>query len=151
MLASIEAGLPYGVLAGNHDVGQNLEDYSIYSQFFGEDRFADNPWYGGSYQDNRGHYDLFSAGGIDFIVVSMGWGPNDESIAWMNEVLAQHPDRVAFINLHEYMLTTGGLGPIPSRSSMRLWQRTRMFRLSCPVTTMTLTPVTIRSMMMVMA
>lgn len=30
-------------------------------------------------------------------------------------VLADHSDRVAFINLHEYMLTISGLGPIPQR------------------------------------
>ncbi|MET0304199.1 MAG: lamin tail domain-containing protein [Microbacteriaceae bacterium] len=110
-----EAGLPYGVLAGNHDVGGALEDYSVYSQFFGEARFADNPWYGGSYQDNRGHYDLVSAGGIDFLMLYMGWGPTDESIAWMNEVLAAHPERIAIVNLHEFMLTTGGLGPVPQQ------------------------------------
>ncbi|WP_155376089.1 lamin tail domain-containing protein [Cellulomonas sp. JZ18] len=110
-----EAGLPYGVLAGNHDVGIFDWDYTAYSQFFGEARFAGNPWYGGSYQDNRGHYDLFTAGGIDFVVVSMGWGPGDAEIAWMNETLARFPNRVAIVNLHEYLLTTGGLGPVPQR------------------------------------
>src|SRR5699024_1217193 len=30
-------------------------------------------------------------------------------------VLAMHPGRVAIINLHEFMLTSGGLGPIPQR------------------------------------
>ncbi|MFP5578857.1 MAG: metallophosphoesterase, partial [Acidimicrobiia bacterium] len=110
-----EAGLPYGVLAGNHDVGGALEDYSAYSQWFGADRYADNPWWGGDYQDNRGHYDLITAGGIDFVMLYQGWGPGDEEIAWMNEVLARYPERTAIINLHEYMLTNGGLGPIPQR------------------------------------
>lgn len=110
-----EAGLPYSVLAGNHDVGHTSNDYTEFSHHFGEHRYADNPWYGESYKDNRGHYDLFSAGGIDFINVAMGWGPGDEEIAWMNDVLAKHPERVAIINLHEFMLTTGGLGPIPQR------------------------------------
>jgi hypothetical protein len=110
-----EAGLPYGVLAGNHDVGNFDLDWTSYGRYFGERRFAGNPWYGGSHQDNRGHYDLFSAGGVDFVVVSMGWGPGDAEIAWMNDVLAQHPNRVAIVNLHEYLLTTGGLGPIPQR------------------------------------
>jgi hypothetical protein len=110
-----EAGLPYGVLAGNHDVGHKDGNYTNYSTYFGASRFAGNPWYGGDYLDNRGHYDLITAGGIDFIVVSMGWDPGDPEIAWMNEVLAQYPERVAIVNLHEYMLTTGGLGPIPQR------------------------------------
>lgn len=110
-----EAGLPYGVLAGNHDVGSELADYSEYAKWFGADRFAGNPWYGESYQDNRGHYDLISAGGIDFIMVYQGWGPGDEEIAWMNEVLARYPDRVAILAQHEFILTTGGLGDIPQR------------------------------------
>ncbi len=110
-----EAGLPYNVLAGNHDVGHMDGDYTAYSTHFGKHRYEDNPWYGGFYEDNRGSYTLFSAGGVDFIVVSQGWGPGDAEIDWMNEVLAQYPERTAIINLHEYMLTTGGLGPIPQR------------------------------------
>lgn len=116
-----DAALPYGVLAGNHDVGGFAADYTQYSQFFGEARFAGNPWYGGSYKDNRGHYDLVSVGGVDFLFLYMGWPtPNDEAansedIAWMNEVIRQFPERKVWINLHEYMLTTGGLGPFPQR------------------------------------
>lgn len=110
-----EAGLPYGVLAGNHDVGNHLADYSAFSTHFGEARYAGSPWYGGSFEDNRGHYDLISVAGIDFLMLYMGWDPGEEAIAWMNDVLARYPNRVAVLNLHEYMLTTGGLGPIPQR------------------------------------
>ena len=107
--------LPYGVLAGNHDVGHKSDSYTNFSNWFGADRFAGSPWLGGDYEDNRGHYDLFSAGGIDFMTVSMGWDPGTDEIAWMNKVIAEHPERTVIINLHEYMLTTGGLGPIPQR------------------------------------
>ncbi len=116
-----DAGIPYGVLAGNHDVGHWDGDYTAYSATFGEARFAENPWYGGSYKDNRGHYDLVTAGGIDMLMMYMGWpDPNDEAsnsedIAWMNSVIRQYPERKVMINLHEYMLTTGGLGPFPQR------------------------------------
>ena len=111
-----DAGLPYSILAGNHDVVLNSEvDYTTFSQYFSADRYTDNPWYAGTYEDNRGSYHLFSAGGIDFIVVAMGWAPDDAEIEWMNQVLAEHPDRVGIVNLHEYMLTTGGLGPVPQR------------------------------------
>lgn len=116
-----DAALPYGVLAGNHDVGGFAADYTQYGQYFGEARFADNPWYGGSYKDNRGHYDLVSVGGVDFLFLYMGWPtPNDEAantedIAWMNEVIQRYPERKVWVNLHEYMLTTGGLGPFPQR------------------------------------
>ena len=102
-----KAGIPYGVLAGNHDVGHHRNDYGAYGQWFGEQRYADNPWYGGSHENNRGHYDLVSADGIDLMVVSMGWGAGDAQIRWMNRVIAEHPERKVIINLHEFMLTTG--------------------------------------------
>ena len=96
------AKFPYGVLAGNHDVGHLNGDYSNYTQYFGENRYLSNPWYGGSYKNNRGHYDLISVDGIDFIMLYMGWGIGDEEIQWMNDVLAQYPERKAILNFHEY-------------------------------------------------
>ncbi|WP_344342161.1 metallophosphoesterase, partial [Streptomyces rhizosphaericus] len=69
-----EAGVPYGVVAGNHDVNNKQRYYDNYSQFFGEDRFEGKSYYGESFQDNRGHYDLISVNGMDFIMVHLGWG-----------------------------------------------------------------------------
>ena len=110
-----DARLPYGVLAGNHDVGHLSGDYTNFSKYFGESRYNQNPWYGGSYKDNRGHYDLITVDGIDFIMVYMGWGVGDEEIAWMNQVLAQYPERKAILNFHEYLLASGGMGEEPQR------------------------------------
>ena len=109
-----QAQIPYGVLAGNHDVGAESDlnhdiDYTMYSKYFGEWRFKDRPYYGESYKDNRGHYDLVSAGGNDFIFLYMGWGVNEEDMAWMNGVLSQHPHRMAVIALHDYLLPSGNL------------------------------------------
>lgn len=107
------AGLPYGVLAGNHDVGHLEVDYTNYAKYFGENRYASNPWYGESYKNNRGHYDLITVGGIDFIMIYMGWEVGDAEIAWMNQVLAKYPERKAILNFHEYLLASGGLGEEP--------------------------------------
>ncbi|HEO8418114.1 TPA: lamin tail domain-containing protein [Yersinia enterocolitica] len=104
--------IPYGVLAGNHDVDQLSNDYSEFSKWFGEDRYKDQPHYGESYKDNRGHYDLISAGGNDFIMIYMGWGVNDEDMEWINSVLKQYPDRKAILNFHEYLLVSGNRSPI---------------------------------------
>ena len=110
-----DANIPYGVLAGNHDVGHLSGDYTSFSKYFGEDRYNQNPWYGESYQDNRGHYDLITVDGIDFIMVYMGWGIGDQEIQWMNDVLARYPERKAILNFHEYLLASGGLGEEPQR------------------------------------
>ncbi|WP_208590135.1 lamin tail domain-containing protein [Gracilibacillus suaedae] len=107
-----DAEIPYGVLAGNHDVLQKTEDYAEYYKYFGEDRFNDKPYYGGSYLNNRGHYDLISVDGNDYIMLYLGWGIDDEGIAWMNEVLRQHPDRTAILTFHEYLQATGTRHPL---------------------------------------
>lgn len=106
---------PYGILAGNHDVGHKSEDYTSYGTYFGESRYNQTPWYGGSYENNRGHYDLITVDGIDFIMLYMGWGIGDDEIQWMNDVLQQYPDRKAILNFHEYLLASGGLGEEPQR------------------------------------
>ncbi len=107
-----DADMPYGVLAGNHDVNHKDEDYSEYSRFFGAARFEDNASYGESYKDNRGHYDLISEKGQDFIMLYMGWGITQEDIAWMNKILAKYPERKAILNFHEYLLVSGQRSPI---------------------------------------
>jgi len=107
-----EHNIPYGVLAGNHDVNQVNNDYTDYYRYFGADRFEDKPYYGESYFNNRGHYDLISAGGNDYIMVYLGWGVTDEGIQWVNDVLARHPDRKAILNFHEYLLATGTRHPL---------------------------------------
>lgn len=42
----------------------------------------------------------------------MGWGITDEDIAWMNQVLKKHPDRMAILAFHEYLLVSGNRSPI---------------------------------------
>ncbi|MBU7316212.1 S-layer homology domain-containing protein [Paenibacillus oleatilyticus] len=110
-----DAKVPYGVLAGNHDVSHQLSDYTQYWKYFGEDRFKKQPTFGGSYQNNRGHYDLVSAGGNDFIFVYMGWNIGDAEIQWMDEVLKQYPDRRAILNFHEFLLVSGNRAPIADK------------------------------------
>ncbi|MBM7565959.1 S-layer homology domain-containing protein [Paenibacillus sacheonensis] len=110
-----DAKIPYGVLAGNHDVDHQLGAYDYYWNYFGEDRFKDQPSYGGSLDNNRGHYDLISSHGNDFIMVYMGWGIRDSDIDWMNEVLAKYPNRKAILNFHEFLLVSGNRAPIADK------------------------------------
>lgn len=97
-----DAGMPYGVLGGNHDVFAGMENYTNYWKYFGEDRFSGRPTYGGSYKNNLGHYDLLTENGQDFLILYMSWDIYTDEIDWMNEVLQKYPDRKAIICLHRY-------------------------------------------------
>ncbi|MBQ5841578.1 MAG: metallophosphoesterase [Clostridia bacterium] len=101
-----DSGLPYGVLAGNHDVDGT--DYTEFGEYFGAARFENNDWYGESYENNRGHYDLMTIDGTDFIFVYLGYGDHTEAdYKWINGVLEKHADRIAFISFHEYLYANG--------------------------------------------
>lgn len=102
-----DAGIPYGILGGNHDVFAGREDYDNYWKYFGADRFTGRSYYGGSYKNNLGHYDLLTENGEDFIILYMSWDIYENEIDWMNEVLAKYPDRKAILCFHRYIGVSG--------------------------------------------
>ena len=97
--------IPNGVLAGNHDVLDPI-GYKTFCARFGEKRYKDKPWYGGSFENNRGHYDLLTIGQTDYLFVYMGFGPTKKAIQWVYDVFRNYPDRVGVLCLHDYYTKT---------------------------------------------
>ncbi len=95
-----DAGLPYGVLGGNHDVAHGNENYELYNKYFGAFRYEGNPWYGGTYEDNKGHYDLVQVDGEKLLLIYMSWDIYTPEVEWINSVLEQYPDRKAILCTH---------------------------------------------------
>ncbi|MCL1631527.1 metallophosphoesterase [Sporolactobacillus sp. CPB3-1] len=101
-----ESRVPYGIITGNHDVGFH-KNYRIFDHYFGESRYMWNPWYGGSYDNNKGHYDLINTNGQKYIMLGMGWDIGGEEIAWMNHILHQYRNRIAILFFHDYLGSYG--------------------------------------------
>ena len=104
-----EALVPNGVVSGNHDVVHETADYSYYYKYFGEDRYKDFDWYGGSLNNNMHHYDLVSIGAHDFVFLYLGCykEAEEDTIAWANAVCQKYPNRNVVICTHEYLLPSG--------------------------------------------
>lgn len=100
-----DKNIPYGVLAGNHDVRMNGLNYSVFKSYFGASRYAGKPWYGGSMDNNRNHYDLISFSSHSFIILYLGFGSETslETTTWANSILQMYADRNAILVLHEYL------------------------------------------------
>ncbi len=96
--------VPQGVLAGNHDVAiaNRRADYTEFSRYFGETRFQGGWWYGGSYENNRGHYDLVTAGNTDYIFAYMGYPVDAGGADFLNSSFSAYPDRVGVLCVHDY-------------------------------------------------
>jgi hypothetical protein len=115
------AQVPWGIVPGNHDqdpVGSpDGASTALFNQFFGVDRFADQPYYGGHFgSNNDNHFDLFSAGGLDFIVVYIEYGDSQDQVVldWADSLLTVYATRRAIVISHNTM-NTGNPGSFSSQ------------------------------------
>jgi hypothetical protein len=118
-------GIPYGLSVGNHD--QHLNDRAgtpenpgettvNFNQYFGLWRFEQRSYWGGNYGDNNdNNYQLFEAGGMEFIIIHHEYDDQyqtmiDLVLPWTDNLLAQHSDRRAIITSHS-LLCNGTVCP----------------------------------------
>jgi len=116
-------GIAYGLAPGNHDQspigsprsgGNEGATTNLYTQHFGLHRFDGRVYYGGRYDfgdpltypdNNDNNYQLFSAGGMDFIALHLEYDAADSArrqavLDWADSVLMSHSDRRALITSH---------------------------------------------------
>ena len=103
-MSMLDDVVPYGVLPGNHDL-QVGGAANFYEQYFPASRFEHQSWWGGSFDNNHYNYQLFSAGGDDYVFLHMQYCPTHEAMAWANAVLAEWPTRKAIVSTHGYLWT----------------------------------------------
>jgi hypothetical protein len=111
----LEHGIPYGVAVGNHDQTPfgNTGGTLFYNQYFGQPHFAGRAYYGGQYgTNNNNHFELFSASGLDFIVLHLEYDLTPEAtvLAWADELLKTFASRRAIVVSH-YLMEAGTQAP----------------------------------------
>jgi hypothetical protein len=105
-------GMPFGISVGNHDQNpiSTPGGTDIFNRWFGVERFAGRAYYGGHYRSaNDESFITFSAGGLDFIAVSLQFDPSPSPavLAWARQMLESHPDHFGIVNSH-YIVTARG-------------------------------------------
>ena len=114
--------VPYGIAPGNHD-SERESGTTRYQKTFGAEQFRAFPWYGGTYEgrkvgsyllsgDNSNSWQVFSAGGLDFVVLHLECNAKDDVLAWADGVLEQNRRRMAIVVEHMY------LGPVDGRDKL---------------------------------
>ena len=116
-----------GVLTGNHDIGATSDfnpngadgfdddlSYELYENQLGESVFDSYSWYGGSYKNNRSHYDLININNETYVFLYLGWGSDQKGIhvssqdvGYAKEVLSLHSDKKVVLLAHEYLNNRG--------------------------------------------
>ena len=139
-------GIPYGLAVGNHD--QTKSQYPLsgktdqYNKYFGIDHFKGKPWYGGHYGNNNdSHFDLFTAGGVNFIAIYFEYDSYDEDIEnlndWASSLLEKYKDRKALLISHSilHFNKTAGTNekgfPNFSKQGQRVFDRLKRYSNVC--------------------
>jgi hypothetical protein len=101
--------LPFALSVGNHDM-TSKGDARWFQQHFPASSFQHYPWYLASYTHPRSDQNVsannvnsaqvFSAGGIDFLHLSLECNAPDDVLAWADQLLKAHPTKQAIITTH---------------------------------------------------
>ncbi len=108
-LDKLRGVVPFALTVGNHDMTSKGNAH-LFQQHFPAASFANEPWYLESYRHERDDQhvsannvnsaQLFSAGGVDFIHLSLECNAPDDVLAWADELLKRHPQRRALVTTH---------------------------------------------------
>lgn len=97
--------IPDIYIAGNHDMRLKDSSFGLFvDHIYGEGGTEEQ-----SYHSGQGKYELFSAGGIDWLIVGMSFGYGKEEAQWVKSVLDAYPDRNAILLFHDYLFRNGDL------------------------------------------
>ncbi len=125
------AGITYGVVPGNHDDSDGGTNYNAY---FGVSRFTGKSFYGGSYPagDNQNSYTLFSASGMDFIVINLDYiSPAANSLDWADGLLKANPGRRGIVVSHDILSLAGAFDPWGQQIYNALKDNPNLFLMLC--------------------
>lgn len=119
-----EAEVPYSMLPGNHDYfttdGFDRGE-TQFNEYFGQDRFEGQPWYGGGFgTGNTNNYAFFDWGALRFMVISLEYAPRKDALCWAEQLIADHPDRRVIIATHCYLTRGGSHAGCPSDEYLTL-------------------------------
>lgn len=103
--------LPYSLVRGNHDILLNNKE-KIFDQAFGSKGtyYYDHVKKNGGFMDESSSantYLLFTVGEIDYMILCLDFGINDEVVKWANTILDKYPERRAIITTHGYLNADG--------------------------------------------
>jgi hypothetical protein len=128
-MAILDAGnVAYSVGPGNHDMGTG----SLYETYFGISHFQGKSWYGGHYgTDNYNNYSLFSASGLDFILINLQYSPTSAMLNWADALLKQYNTRRGIVVSHEILNPDSSLSSVGTPIFNALKDNPNLFLMLC--------------------
>lgn len=127
-----DAALPYSILPGNHDVRNSAShltdrDYDLaeepYLQWFPPERAAAQSTESGRDETGLSEYQIFEAEGQQYLMLALAWRVSDETLAWAEQVMAEHPSLPTILTSHDILgVESDGRTATSGANGDRLWE-----------------------------
>ena len=102
-ISRLDGKIPYSLVRGssNHDSPQGFNDR------FGTEEYKSQ--FDGLYDESRieNTYRTFRAGNVDYLFVTLEFGPSDQVLEWASNVISQYPHHRVIITTHMFLYHDG--------------------------------------------
>lgn len=105
-MSRLDGVVPYVVCLGNHDgLSGPTRQTDLFNRFFSVTNYQSQPTFGGVFEPNQmdNSFHVFRAGGVDWLVLSLEFGPRDSALAWAAFVVTNHPQHRVIVLTHAYL------------------------------------------------
>ncbi len=131
MIQLLDADIPHGIVAGNHDVlesGSAESTYNVnnYLDYFGPENWSgEQDWFGGASQSGLSTYQLFEGNGIEFLALHLHLETPHSELAWAQGIINENRDKPVMVTTHRYLQDaedyTAGIHIVPSGRYPEIW------------------------------
>ena len=113
-MSMLDGIIPYAISTGNHDYGSNGSNRNALFNnsssnplpYFGTGTpYATQVSIGGFFEPDQtdNSYHFFTAGGRDWMLLALEFGPREQVIPWANQILDNYPDHTVILMVHAYV------------------------------------------------
>lgn len=107
----LDGKVPYVLAIGNHDMGSapgkfaDVRNTSLFNKTFPVEKMDQLPGFRGVFEEGRmeNAWYVFRTGKIEWLVLTLEFGPRESVLRWANEIAAQNRDKTIILNTHSYM------------------------------------------------
>lgn len=111
-MSRLDGVVPYVISVGNHDGAvQAVNNTALFNRYFPLGDYAGDPTFAGTADSGKfdNHCRFISAGGVDWLVFAMEFGPHNAVLDWANQLAARHPNRRVALVTHTHVATDNTL------------------------------------------
>lgn len=137
LLTGLPEGIPYGICVGNHDqtpTGDPLGTTTYYNQYFATSHFESKSYYGGHYGvNNDNHYELFTAGNLNFMVISLeydqtsGFTKPGGALDWAENLIKTNEGKKVIVMTHYGLNEAASGNPEFSIQGKAVYERLKQY------------------------